>query len=124
MSSALRLFDLNELVLRWDESAQSRLTQLETAVLEAICEHEPIHGPLLGTALARARVTDRENTGAGFYTEFTIEGGSSGRFDRVRFRSRDSYAAHPSAKFPCRSQVRARLRWASTCWGRSVRQRV
>lgn len=49
------------------------LTPLETAVLDAICVLYPSHRSLLAAQLAKARVTSREFTGVGFFTEFEVD---------------------------------------------------
>jgi hypothetical protein len=48
-------------------------TPLEQAVLCAICEMHPVEQAALEGQLSTARILSRENTGAGFYTRFSIK---------------------------------------------------
>jgi hypothetical protein len=54
-------------------SVESDFTPLERAVLLAICEMHPGDRGALEGQLSTAIVLKRENTGAGFYTRFSIE---------------------------------------------------
>jgi hypothetical protein len=54
-------------------SNESGFTPLEQAVLRAICELHPVDRASLEGQLSTAIVLSRENTGAGFYTRFSIE---------------------------------------------------
>lgn len=47
-------------------------THLETAVLSAICHNDAQDGETLSRLLSAAKVTKRDNTGVGFYTDFEI----------------------------------------------------
>ena len=47
-------------------------TELERAVLEAICEENPADRLALEAQLSAVRSLTRENTGAGFYTRFSV----------------------------------------------------
>jgi len=49
------------------------LTPLEQAVLRAICEMYPVDQAALEGQLSTAMILSRENTGAGFYTRFSIK---------------------------------------------------
>jgi len=51
----------------------SNFTPLEKAVFVAICEMHLADRVALDMQLASAAVTRRENTGAGFYTDFEVE---------------------------------------------------
>jgi hypothetical protein len=48
-------------------------TALERAVLAEICRQSGAEGALLERQLATARVIRRDNSGAGFFTEFSVE---------------------------------------------------
>lgn len=48
-------------------------TPLEQAVLLAICEMHPVDQAVLEGQLSTAMILSRENTGAGFYTRFSIK---------------------------------------------------
>ena len=50
-----------------------RLTPLERAILEAICERNPSDRAALEAQFAAATVRSRENTGVGFFTHFAVE---------------------------------------------------
>jgi hypothetical protein len=50
-------------------------TDLEHAVLKAICGHNSAVGDQLNALLSTARSVERENTGHGFYTAFQVDGG-------------------------------------------------
>jgi len=51
----------------------TKFTDLERAMLAAICDTQVDAGELLQAALGAARVTKRENTGHGFYTSFEVD---------------------------------------------------
>jgi hypothetical protein len=55
----------------------SCFTPLEQAVLTAICEMYSSDQAALEIQLSTATLLSRENTGAGFYTRFKVERGSS-----------------------------------------------
>ena len=57
------------------------LFDLERAVLDALIAQTADKAPALHQQLSSARVVDRENTGAGFYTRFAITAGE--RMDGV-----------------------------------------
>ena len=48
-------------------------TELESAVLKAICDHLEDFGDHLRVVLATAQVAERDNTGHGFYTRFSVD---------------------------------------------------
>ena len=48
-------------------------TPLEQAILRAICESHRADRAVLEAQLSTARIQSRENTGAGFYTNFTVD---------------------------------------------------
>jgi hypothetical protein len=48
-------------------------TPLELAVIEAICEKHPDDRSSIEAQLASTKVISRENTGAGFYTDFEVQ---------------------------------------------------
>lgn len=54
-------------------SVGSTFTALERAVLQAICEAYPADRLALGAQLSTVRSLSRENTGAGFYTRFSVQ---------------------------------------------------
>ena len=54
-------------------SAGSNFTQLERAVLEAICERCAEDRAALEAQLSTASIVSRENTGAGFYAHFAVK---------------------------------------------------
>jgi hypothetical protein len=54
-------------------SVGSGFTPLEQAVLRAICEMQPVDQAALEGQLSTAMILRRENTGAGFYTRFSIK---------------------------------------------------
>jgi len=60
-----------------------RFTHLEENVLAAICAVEPADAPILYKLLSTAVVVSRENTGHGFYTEFTTTASESGPWQRM-----------------------------------------
>ncbi|HEY1929302.1 MAG TPA: hypothetical protein VGG92_17700 [Caulobacteraceae bacterium] len=51
------------------------LSDLERAVLAAIVDQVPEWGEALRQQVMSATVTERENTGAGFYTKLAVTGG-------------------------------------------------
>jgi len=53
-------------------SVGSDFTPLEQAVLRAICEMHPVDQVALEGQLSTAMILSRENTGAGFYTRFSV----------------------------------------------------
>jgi hypothetical protein len=73
-------------------SIGSSFTPLERAVLQAICEKHSADRAALEAQLSTAAVLSRENTGAGFYTYFTVERISTRAIGGERLRS------GPSAK--------------------------
>jgi hypothetical protein len=68
-------------------SIRSNLTPFERAVLQAICERHLTDRMVLEAQLSTATVLSRENTGAGFYTYFTVERSSSPAIGGERLRS-------------------------------------
>ena len=54
----------------------SDFTPLEQAVLHAICEKHAADRTMLEAQLSAATVLSRENTGAGFYSNLSVERGS------------------------------------------------
>ncbi|MHB8503375.1 MAG: hypothetical protein ACYDCG_15700 [Candidatus Acidiferrales bacterium] len=54
-------------------SVELSYTQLEQAVLRAICGLHSADHPVLEAQLSTATVLCRENTGAGFYTDFSAD---------------------------------------------------
>jgi hypothetical protein len=58
-------------------SVELKFTLLEETVLRTICETYPRDRAALHTQLSTAKVLRRENTGAGFYTKFTVDRASS-----------------------------------------------
>jgi hypothetical protein len=67
-------------------SADSNFTRLERAVLEAILRMHPHDRAALEAQFVNARVVNRENTGAGFYTHFTIARDGSAAINGERIR--------------------------------------
>ena len=57
--------------------ANTSFTPLESAVLNTICERHPADRAALESQLSTAVLVSRENTGAGFYTNFSTGGGSA-----------------------------------------------
>ncbi len=55
------------------ELQDSRFTALERAVFSEICRMHPADKHILEVQLSAARFRSRENTGAGFYTYFTVD---------------------------------------------------
>jgi hypothetical protein len=51
----------------------SDFTNLEKAVLDAICEGQPSVADPLRALLATGRLSERDNTGHGFYTSFDVD---------------------------------------------------
>lgn len=51
----------------------SRLTALEIAVLNEICDREPDQRAALKQQIATATVIQRENSGAGFFTHLSVD---------------------------------------------------
>jgi hypothetical protein len=49
------------------------LNKLESSVLRAMCRRAAACGTILQSQLAHAQVKGRENTGAGFYTNFEVD---------------------------------------------------
>ncbi len=68
-------------------SIGSDFTSLEQAVLRAICETHVADRSALEAQLSTATVLRRENTGAGFYTDFSIERASHPAIGGERMRS-------------------------------------
>jgi len=64
----------------------SDFTPLEQAVLRAICEMHPMDRAVLEGQLSTAMILSRENTGAGFYTRFSIERRSGTAIEGERLR--------------------------------------
>jgi hypothetical protein len=62
------------------------ITPLERAVLRAICEAHPVDRAALEDQLSTAVVLNRENTGAGFYTTFSIQCSSHNAIGGERLR--------------------------------------
>jgi hypothetical protein len=60
-------------------STESCFTILESSVLRAICEKESVDRDRIALEgqLSAAVLVSRENTGAGFYTSFTVDRGST-----------------------------------------------
>jgi hypothetical protein len=60
-------------------STESCFTILESSVLRAICEKESVERDrtALEGQLSAAVLVSRKNTGAGFYTSFTVDRGST-----------------------------------------------
>ncbi|MFY9730672.1 MAG: hypothetical protein WBQ04_09500 [Candidatus Acidiferrales bacterium] len=60
-------------------STESCFTTLESSVLRAICEKESVDRDrtALEAQLSEAVLVSRENTGAGFYTSFSVNRGSN-----------------------------------------------
>ena len=67
-------------------SISSDFTSLERAVLNAICEIHRVDRLALEVQLSTATFLGRENTGAGFYTYFTVERNSKGLINGERLR--------------------------------------
>jgi hypothetical protein len=67
-------------------SVGSDFTPLELAVLRAICERHTVDRRALEQQLSSATVLSRENTGAGFYTRFTVERSSDTDIGGERLR--------------------------------------
>jgi hypothetical protein len=55
-----------------DSFAMQGFTSLEWAILAAICDATPELGPSVRRMLDTAKVTERDNTGHGFYTSFDV----------------------------------------------------
>lgn len=68
-------------------SIDSNFMPLEKAVLRAICESHVNDRPALESQLSTAAVLSRENTGAGFYTEFAVERASQPPIGGERLRT-------------------------------------
>jgi len=68
-------------------SIDSHFTPLEKAVLRAICESHVDDRSALESQLSTAAVLRRENTGAGFYTEFAVERVSQATLGGERLRT-------------------------------------
>jgi hypothetical protein len=66
---------------------RSCFTPLEQAVLTAICEMYSSDQAALEAQLSTATLLSRENTGAGFYTRFTVERANSGALTGERLRA-------------------------------------
>ena len=65
----------------------SCFTPLEQAVLTAICEMHSADRATLEAQLSTATLSNRENTGAGFYTRFAVERTSSAALSGERSRA-------------------------------------
>ena len=63
-----------------------KFTALEQAVLRAICEQHSVDRAPLEAQILTAAILKRENTGAGFYTHFTVERTSSAAVGGQRLR--------------------------------------
>ena len=61
-------------------------TALERAVLRAICDAHPMDRAALEVQLSTATVLNRENTGAGFYTRFSVKRASDTAIEGERLR--------------------------------------
>jgi hypothetical protein len=61
-------------------------TSLEQAVLRAICESDTTDRSALEAQVSVAMILKRENTGAGFYTNFRVQRTSSGAVGGERLR--------------------------------------
>jgi len=68
-------------------SINSNFAPLEKAVLRAICESHSDDRPVLESQLSTAVVLSRENSGAGFYTEFAVERASLPSIGGERLRT-------------------------------------
>jgi len=70
-------------------STESCFTPLESAVLRAICEKESVDRDrtALEAQLSAAVLVSRKNTGAGFYTSFAVDRGSSAPVGGERLRN-------------------------------------
>jgi hypothetical protein len=68
-------------------SAQSTFTRLERAVLDAICESHPEDRAALEAQLSTAIIGNRENTGCGFFTHFSVDQSSSAPIGGPRMRN-------------------------------------
>jgi hypothetical protein len=55
----------------------SEFTELEQKVLAAICDNQPSIAEPLRSLLSDARISERDNTGHGFYTSFDVGSGRS-----------------------------------------------
>jgi len=66
---------------------QSIFTQLEQAVLEAICQAHPADQTALESQLSTATFRSRENTGCGFFTHFSVDRNSSRPIGGERLRN-------------------------------------
>ena len=55
------------------EGKNNSFTALEHRVLNAVCEMHPTDRTLLQAQLATAEIDNRENTGGGFYTRFSVK---------------------------------------------------
>lgn len=64
----------------------SNFTVLEAAVLKAICHSDAQDGDALPLLLATAKVTNRDNTVVGFYTDFTLQPDNTSELADSRFR--------------------------------------
>jgi|SRR5579864_1864394 len=64
-----------------------RFTPLEHATLRAICQMHVVDRTALEAQLATAAVVSRENTGAGFYTRFSVERAANTAIGGDRLRS-------------------------------------
>ena len=64
----------------------SGFTALERAVLNEICDMHPADQAALRAQLLTSTIRSRENTGAGFYTRFAVERGSSAALAGERSR--------------------------------------
>jgi hypothetical protein len=62
-------------------------TKLEAAVLRAICEMHLSDRAALEAQLSTAALISRENTGAGFYTNFVVEPSASAAIAGERLRN-------------------------------------
>jgi hypothetical protein len=68
-------------------SVELKFTLLEETVLRAIFETYPVDSAALHTQLSTAKVLRRENTGAGFYTDITVDRTSSPAIGSERLRA-------------------------------------
>jgi len=65
--------ELSRAIIESMPPVELKLSPLEEAVLRAICETHAADRASLEAQLSRATVLRRENTGVGFYTDFSVE---------------------------------------------------
>jgi hypothetical protein len=78
-------------------SSRPEFTRLEQSVLNAICEMHPKDRVALEAQLTTATFLRRENTGAGFYTYFTVQQ-RQGRVEGERLPHRASSESRRTQK--------------------------